>query len=401
MPRIDRIAIAVLGVCFFFSVVGRGSGDTFSVFLLPISETFGWGRADAVSIYSVAALSAGLGSPLVGRLFDLSGPRTVYGLGLVLVGGGFSAASMAQSLWQLQLCIGVAVGLGGACFGTIPGSLLLGRWFGPKLPTAMAIIFAAAGVGTFIWVPFSQILIENYGWRGAYRGLGAGLLLLLVPLVLLPWRRFSEGAHSVMQQRKAGPAGDWDLTRAIRHHAFWALFATYFFTAVGVFCITVQVIAYLVAVGFQPLQAATAWGFSGILLAVGMLTISMLDGLLGRRRAILFSYSLTTIGLVMLMLLQRWPAVWLLAGFLVCFGSTIGSRGPLISATAINIFSGQRVGTIFGAITLGSGFGSALGSWTGGLILDWTGSYNLVIVFALVNVLLGMAPFFLVPALRR
>jgi MFS family permease len=167
------------------------------------------------------------------------------------------------------------------------------------------------------------------------------------------------------------------------------------------FCISVQVVAYLVEAGFPPLQAATAWGFSGVLLAAGMLTISFLDGLLGRRRAILFSYTLSTAGIVMLWLLRTWPSVWLLTGFLICFGSTIGSRGPLISATAMSIFRGERVGTIFGAITLGSGLGAALGSWSGGLIHDWTNSYDLVIVFALINVLLGMAPVLVVPALRR
>jgi MFS family permease len=91
----------------------------------------------------------------------------------------------------------------------------------------------------------------------------------------------------------------------------------------------------------------------------------------------------------------------LLTGFVVCFGSMIGSRGPLISATALNIFRGERVGTIFGTISIGSGLGSALGSWSGGLIHDWTHSYNWLIVFALVNVVLGLIPFLVVPALRR
>jgi MFS family permease len=163
----------------------------------------------------------------------------------------------------------------------------------------------------------------------------------------------------------------------------------------------VQVVAYLVESGFPPLQAATAWGFSGVLLVAGMLTVSLLDGFLGRRRAILFSYSLSTAGIIMLWFLRTYPSVWLLVGFLVCFGSTLGSRGPLISAAALSIFRGKGVGTIFGAISLGAGLGSALGSWSGGLIHDWTGSYDLVIAFALINLLLGMAPFLVAPALRR
>ena len=54
----------------------------------------------------------------------------------------------------------------------------------------------------------------------------------------------------------------------------------------------------------------------------------------------------------------------------------IGSRGPLITATAMKIFRGERVGTIYGTISIGSGLGSGLGSWAGGLIHDWTHSYN-------------------------
>ena len=49
----------------------------------------------------------------------------------------------------------------------------------------------------------------------------------------------------------------------------------------------------------------------------------------------------------------------------------------------------------------GSGLGSALGSWSGGLLHDWAHSYNPLIAFALISVLLGMIPFLVVPALRR
>jgi len=42
-----------------------------------------------------------------------------------------------------------------------------------------------------------------------------------------------------------------------------------------------------------------------------------------------------------------------------------------------------------------------LGSWSGGLIHDWSHSYNLLFAFALANVVLGLIPFLVVPALRR
>jgi MFS family permease len=397
-----RVALNVLALCFALSVLGRGLGESFTVFLKPISENFGWDRAQVVSVYSLSWLTGGLTAPLVGRLFDRSGPRTVYALGLLLLGGAFLIASRAQSLWQFQLTIGICVGLGIALVGNVPNSILLGRWFGPRLPTAMAVVYSAMGGGVLLLLPASQLLIDHVGWRDAYQWFGAIVLCLLVPLMLLPWRLFATGSPHVVQKAQTEVVnGGWTLASAMRHHAFWALFSTFFFTAIGMYAISAQIVAYLIDAGFPPLQAATAWGFSGVVLTFGMISVSTLDGIIGRRPSVLLSYAISILGIFFLWLIQYFPNYWLLAAFVIFFGSMIGSRGPLITATALKIFGGKRVGTIFGTISIGSGLGSALGSWAGGLIHDYTHGYNALIVFALVNVILGMIPFLVVPALRR
>jgi len=397
-----RVALNVLALCFALSVLGRGLGESFTVFLIPISENFGWDRAQVVSVYSLSWLMSGLTAPLVGRLFDRSGPRLVYGLGLVLLGGAFLAASHAQSLWQFQLTTGLCVGLGIALVGNVPNSILLGRWFGPRLPTAMAVVYSAMGAGVLVLLPASQLLIDRIGWRDSYQWFGIVVLALLVPLMLLPWRLFARGSPNVVQKAQTDVADSgWTLASAMRHHAFWALFSTFFFTAVGMYAISAQIVAYLIDAGFHPLQAATAWGFSGVVLTIGMVGVSTLDGLIGRRPSVLFSYAISIIGIFFLWLIQWYPNYFLLTAFVIFFGSMIGSRGPLITATALKIFGGKRVGTIFGTISIGSGLGSAFGSWSGGLIHDYTHGYNALIVFALINVILGMLPFLVVPALRR
>ena len=393
--------MVVLGLCFALSVLGRGLGESFTVFLKPISDSFGWDRAEVVSIYSLTALAGGLAAPLIGRLFDHSGPRAVDALGLLLLGTAFTAAAHAQALWQFQLSIGLCVGSGIALIGNVPNSILLGRWFGKKLPTAMAVIYSATGAGVLLLLPGSQLLIDAIGWRSAYQLFGITAFVLLLPLALLPWRLFAAGAPHVTKPIAADFTDDaWTLSRALRHHAFWALFATFFFTAIGMYAIAPQVVAYLIDAGFAPLQAATAWGFSGVVLLFGMLGVSALDGLIGRRPSVLFSYAVSIAGILMLWALQVWPNILLLTGFVVCFGSMIGSRGPLLSATAMKIFRGKRLGTIYGTITIGSGLGSALGSWSGGVIHDLTHGYDAVILLALVSVIIGMIPFLVVPALR-
>ena len=397
-----RTALYVLALCFALSVLGRGLSESFTVFLLPISQSFGWDRAEILSIYSAAALIGGLSAPVIGRLFDHSGPRMVFALGLTLLASAFFIAGSAQRLWQFQISLGLCAGIGAACIGNVPNSILLGRWFGARLSTAMALIYSAMGAGVLLVLPLSQVLIDRFGWRNTYMIFGFTVLAVLIPLLLLPWKRWSAGSAAVIRPLAADLADEgWTLLSAIRHHAFWALFSTFFFTAIGMYAISAQIVAYLVDAGFPPLQAATAWGFSGVVMLAGMLSVTWLDGVIGRRQSVLFSYAVSILGIVLLRMLRIYPNVFLLGGFVICFGSMLGSRGPLITATAMKIFRGERVGTIYGTISIGSGLGAALGSWSGGLIHDLTGSYDALLLFSLVAVILGMIPFLTIRALRE
>ena len=149
----------------------------------------------------------------------------VYALGLLLLGGAFLIAAHAQQLWQFQLSVGLCVGLGIALIGNVPNSILLGRWFGPRLPTAMAVVYSATGAGVLVLLPASQLLIDHIGWRDAYQLFGVVALCLLVPLLLLPWRLFATGSPHIARKTDADFVDNgWTLASAMRHHAFWALF---------------------------------------------------------------------------------------------------------------------------------------------------------------------------------
>jgi MFS family permease len=371
--------------------------------VLPLSKQFGWDRAAVVSIYSVSQMVTGFMAPAVGRVFDRYGPRVLYGIGLTLLGGGFSLAAFANQLWQFELCIGFGVGIAATCLGNVPNGALLSRWFRGRLTTAMSIAYSAFGFGILILDPSMQLLIDHAGWRDAYHWVGAGFLALLVPAMLLPWQRFAAG-HPDMARRGEAASGEidtWTLLAAVREPAFWSLFAAFLFTGIGMYTIVVQCVAYFVEIGFTPLQAASAWGSTGILLPLGMLGIGWLDGVIGRRPAVILSYVVSLTGIVLLWLLGHFPSYWLLAVSVLCFGSTLGSRGPLISSIALRLFRGRHAATIFGTIALGGGLGSAIGSVTGGLLHDWTGSYDPVIAFSFVNIAIAMWVFLSLPDSRH
>ena len=382
---------------------GRGLGDTYAVFLLPLEREFGWSRSKLTGVYSVYLLVNGFTAPLVGLFFDRLGPRWVYGVGTACLGAAFFLAGGLTAPWQFYLFIGALVGLGVSLNGMVPGSALLARWYRGRLSTAMGIAYSAVGVGTIVFVPLAQYLVAHYDWRTAYRAMG-GLLLLLFPLVALalPWKTFAAGLPDAHRDGKPVLLAEgWTLKRAFRTPLYFGLAQLFFFTATGMFSITVQLVAFFIDAGFSPLTSATAYGLVGMLSAISIMGSGILSDRFGYRRVVTASFAGTATGMVLLLFLESQPSAMLLAIFVLVFGLCMGARGPVVSSICTRAFAGPSVATIYGTIYSMNALGAAFGSWIGGLLHDLTGGYQAGLAIALVSIVLAAAPFWTIPALRN
>jgi len=92
-----QMALVVLVICFVFNMLGRGVGDTYVTFLLPLETEFGWSRSELSSVYSIYMVANGLSAPFVGVLFDRWGPRLVYLLGVGCLGLGYFLRAVSRS----------------------------------------------------------------------------------------------------------------------------------------------------------------------------------------------------------------------------------------------------------------------------------------------------------------
>lgn len=373
-----RTALGVLAMCTLINLVCRGIGDSFAVFLLPLSRDFQAERATLTGIYSVYMLTHGLASPAIGTLFDRLGPRAVYCTGFICFVAAYLLAGAAESLWHLYVALGLLAGVGTAALGMVPSSALVSRWFGKRLPRAMGVLYAALGVGLLMMAPTSQWLIDAFGWRNAYHIFGVALLVALPLLLLVPWQRIAAGHPEKWAARQPQRTRErvWNLRRALRAPAFWGLFGIFFVTAVGTFAINVQAVAYLVEVGFSALEAASVYGVAGVLSVFGMLGAGLFSERYGERRVATISYSCSILGICALALLQWHPVYPVLFAFVVLFGAMQGSRGPLIATLVARWFAGAGIGSIYGGLALAMGLGAAVGSWGAGLLHDLTGGYG-------------------------
>jgi len=391
-----RLATSVLGTCFLFALIGRGTAETFALFVLPLQEAFGWDRAQVTGIYAMTSLSIAVVAPILGHYADRIGPQLLYAFGGGALIVAYVGAVHATELWHLYLTLGFCVGAASA-FNNLAQTPLIGIWFKGRVGTVFGVIGGAAGIGGLLFAPLVQIVIDGHGFRAGYWALVGVASILVLPLTLLPWSRIAAGRHA------APPAAEhsWTFMRAAQEPVIWAMFAVYFLTSNAIGVIQPQMAAYLIEVGFQPLTAATAIGFAGLSASLGMVLFGWIADRVGRRWALTLSYSSTAIGLAVLALMAVWPSPVLLAAYVMTFGLSLGSRGPLIASLAQRLYAGAALGRVLGFLLIGMGTGTAFGSWIGGVLHDHFGNYQGNFAVSWASIALALAPWWLSRDLRR
>ena len=401
--RGGRTAAAVLAAVFTLNLLGRGAGETYAVFLLPLEREFGWARSQLTSVYSAYLLIGGFMAPLVGLVFDRLGPRIVYTAGLVCLSAAFFLASTLGNLWQFYVFIGGMIGAGVGLLGMVPASALLVRWYRAKIATAIGITFAAGGMGGLLFVPSVQVLLETFHWRTVYQILGV-VMLCAAPLAALavPWAKFVAGDPESRIERKAHAAAEgWTLRKAMGTRLYWALVQVFFFTSIAMFTVLVQAVVYFIDIGFTPIVAATAYGLLGMFSVISVSGSGFASDRFGYRKTVTTSFVGTATGVLLLLALSYAPSAPLLVAFVIVFGLCMGVRGPIVSSIATRHFAGAKVATIYGTIYAMNAIGAAIGSLIGGVLHDLTGGYRACFVFSLCAISLAVAPFWTVRAMRE
>jgi MFS family permease len=375
--------------------------DAFMVFVLPLSEEFGWKRAQVSSVYSAFLVVTGLAAPLTGMLIDRWGPRVVYPMGLVLAGSACLFASQLSQLWQFQLVVGLMLGLGVSMLGMVPASMLISRWFRDRMSTAMGVAYAGFGTGTIVVVPLAQRSIELNGWRETYSLMGIVALALLPLLLLLPWGRIAGDKPLRAKTEPAAVSTRGALAAALRTRAYWQIVQLFSFTSITTFSVITQVVPFFVESGLSPLAAASAFGSAGLLSIFGILAAGWAADRFGFRRSVTASFAATIVGIVSLLIFSWTKAPWLVFVWVFCFGSAMGARGPIVSSLAARNFGSAGFATIYGTMFAWMSTSGALAAFIAGWLYDVTGSYRAGLLFSMVTVLIAVSPFWTSRPLSR
>ena len=174
----------IVATAMIIGFIGAGSRQGFGIFVVPMSEEFGWNRGTISFAASLGFLLNGVVQPFMGSFFDKLGGRKVILTCLLVL--GITTLSLAFTFHILFLIFVFGVVSSCALSGvsiTTTGALL-SKWFRKRRATAVSISAAGMSLGGLILVPFSMYLLQATNWRVTWAVLGFMILGISLPMAL-------------------------------------------------------------------------------------------------------------------------------------------------------------------------------------------------------------------------
>jgi MFS family permease len=208
------------------AMVGTLPGRTQGLGLItePLLKDLSLDRVAYAEINLVATLVGSLFCLGIGRLVDGLGSRVVLTALALALGGVVLAMSGVTAVLPLLVLVTLTRGLGQSALSVV-SLTMVGKWFSRRLSAAMGAYAVAMSVGFMLAFPIVGSAVLARGWRTAWAGVGAALVLGLAPLAWLFARRTPEACGlepDGQEGATVGPEPEGStLADALRTPAFW------------------------------------------------------------------------------------------------------------------------------------------------------------------------------------
>jgi MFS family permease len=359
----------IVGVGALMTCVAIGAMFSLAVFLGPMSVSTGWGRATISTAMTLDFLIMGFAGFAWGTASDRFGPRIVVLSGAILLGAGLLVASRAVTPLGFQLGFGVLVGVAAGAF-FAPMIATVTAWFDTQRALAVSLVSAGVGVAPMTVSPFAAWLISHYDWRTAMATIGVFAWILLIPAALLLRRApLIENPNTTAHTVGSGPS----LKAALVSPQFLVLGMTFFFCCAAHSGPIFHIVSYAISCGVPTMAAVSIYSLEGLSGLGGRLLLGVAADRLGVKPVLICGLLVQSLAIMGYLFASRLNEFYLLS---LVFGAVYGGVMPLYAVLARDYFEQRIMGSVFGAATMLSSLGMALGPVVGGWVFDTYHDYR-------------------------
>ncbi len=366
------------------------SAYVFGIFIKAIASEFQWGRTYTTAGLLAYYLMLGLGSLSMGTFMARIGVRRTS----ILFSAGFAIAVvlvgfLPKSVLLFCVLFGLMGFLGGGNTG-VTYATAISAWFDRRRGLALALCVSGTGVGAVVLPPYASWLLETYGWRAGYIGVGATCCIVAVAglslLFYMPEPR----------SRPSAGLGNWRAIIADRN--FLKIAIAIVLISLSLLGCIVNLVPMLTDRGMTLREAAGLLGVLGAASMVSRLAAGTLLDYWHVRYVGAAIFFAVCAGMILL-LLGGSSYLSLLA--VIAIGLGIGAEADIVSFAASRYFKAVDLGGSLSMIWLLWAWSAGLGVLIGSVSFDLFGSYQAaLLVYGLLAFISGAVLVTLGPYLR-
>lgn len=393
--RESKYAWMMLAFLWIFNFFGSLSRFATGYFQNAIVNDLGVSHSFVSACWSLNMLIAAICMPLGGMLVDRFGPKRVMATSALASGIGMGMINLIPNWIGFLIGFGIVSGLMG--IGATTSYVLMLGWFKNHRAKAMAILSSAGALGIAVLAP-----IFSAGpwitWDNVYFVASLISLCLITPVILLAIKdpKKDEAADGKPAEKKPSFFKQiGELARILRHPVI--LIVGFALFACGYNMSTVD--AHLVAIHEHNHVSlaikTTALSILGLVEVAGSLMFGYLLDKMSRSLALASLYFVRSISFIALMLtFDVSPIIFSLLFGASFLGAIPG--GMLVAGEATESEGNGQAGSQIGVLLLLHQLGGVLGALTGGVVVDLTGSYNILVILNISLAFLSAVGYFYV-----
>ena len=377
----------VVGVMAASGAVSMAMGSlNFGLFIKPMGDDLGIGRASFGWAHTARHSASSVTSPIIGWLIDRFGSRVMLPVATLATGAAMVGLAYMSLPWHLIALFAVmgVVGMSG------PGSLVTSvpvlKWFVRDRGRAIAFTSLGIPIGAVLFVPLTQILIDEVGWQTAWVVLAIIGVTVIVPLSAVLVRRQPEDMGLLPDGAASPSTGDngargrepadevsWTVQEAIRTSTLWRLVVVFSAVHLATGTVALHRIAAFMDRGLDPTLISFATAFDAVCAGASTFVFGMLVRRVPARFLGGLGFTMLAAASVMTVYATNLPIMFI---SMAIFGLGIGGMMFLQSFIWADYFGRESVGSIRGLVNPINLVVGGLGAPAAGYVRDITGSYD-------------------------
>lgn len=344
---------------------------SFSLFVVPMSESLGVARTSIALASSIFTICMGVVSIYAGNQVTKGKVKLIILIGILLLGVGNIILSITDSLLVFYVCYAV-LGIGSALTGPAVTSTLATSWFKKRRGLATGIISCGASVCAIFMPSILALIMETNGVRAAYLTNSAIVFVLLGTAFIIVKTKpqdigllpdgVSEGKGTEKIVNKESILMGLNRKQTLKTSTMWLICLAFAALGFGQIGVMQNAAAFLSDQNFSTQIIASALGFIGLAGAFSTIFSGWLADRIDPKLVFCIGNTLLLVATLILAYIQQGSSYAWLLSYALLFGFGMGIWASSMPLVITKLLGPKYFGAIWGvAFAIRSVGGDTLG----------------------------------------